>query len=203
MSITVCGPACTTEIKNSGRACGDPQRSYVGAVLATYERNGYDDSDFLAVVWDGEQVTTCEYASTRGWTYHNHAAIDATPQARGAALAWYRQRLLPRLIVAEQARTTVPRVGRQVRSLTRRGKNVDIAGEVRWIGPDRYARDGGERVGIQVAGEDGLRFLPARSVTVLDPEPVDEQALRTFAETTRPDWRHALDDLAVPGLVTH
>ncbi|SFO66239.1 hypothetical protein SAMN05216207_11642 [Pseudonocardia ammonioxydans] len=82
MSITVCGPACTTEIKNSGRSCGDPQRSYVGAVLATYEANGYDDSDFLAVVWDGDQVTTCEYASTRGWTYHNHATTDATSQAQ-------------------------------------------------------------------------------------------------------------------------
>ena len=87
MSITVCGPACTTEIKNSGRGCGDPQSSYVGAVLETYERNGYDDSDFLAVVWDGEQVTTREYASTRGWTYHNAASVDATPQVREAALA--------------------------------------------------------------------------------------------------------------------
>ncbi|WP_177238805.1 hypothetical protein [Pseudonocardia ammonioxydans] len=91
-------------------------------------------------------------------------------------------------------------MGRQVRSLTRRGKNVHVTGEVRWIGPDRY---GSERVGIQVAGDDALRFLPARSVAVLDPEPVDEQALRTYTETRRPDWRHALDDLAAPGLVTH
>ena len=194
MAITVCGPACTMEIKNSGRRCGDPQQSHAGAVLDTYEHNGYDDSDFFAVIWDGERVSAREYASTRGWTYHNGASVDATAQVQAAALAWYRRRLVPHLLEIEQAGTTAPRVGRHVRSLTRRGKNVGITGEVRWIGPDRYARDGGERVGIAIPGEDTLRFLPARSVAVLDPEPVDEQVLRDYAATARPEsWRCALD----------
>lgn len=196
MSITVCGPACTTEIKNTGRPCGDPQTTSVGAVLETYEHNGYDDSDFLAVVWDGEQVTTREYASTRGWTYHNTASVDATPQVREAALAWYRRQLAPQLIERARARASAPRVGRRVRSLTQRGKNVGVTGEIRWIGPDRYARGTSERVGIAPAGEDGLRFLPAGSVEVLDPEPVDEQTLHAAAAAARPvTWRCALDDL--------
>ncbi|AEA28904.1 hypothetical protein Psed_6833 (plasmid) [Pseudonocardia dioxanivorans CB1190] len=194
MAITVCGPACTLETKNSGRACGDPQQSYAGAVLETYEVNGYDDSDLIAAVWDGERVTAREYASTRGWTYHNGASVDATPQVQAAALAWYRRRLLPHVFEIEQTRAAAPRVGRHVRSLTRRGKNVGITGEVRWIGPDRYARGCGERVGIAIPGEDTLRFLPAHSVAVLDPEPVDEQALRDYAATARPaSWRCALD----------
>ncbi|MEV1294888.1 hypothetical protein [Pseudonocardia sp. NPDC049635] len=199
MPITVCGPACTTDNKNNGRSCGDPQRSYVGAVLGTYERNGYDDSDFLAVVWDGEQVTTREYASTRGWTYHNHATVDATEQVRVAAEAWYRDRLLAHLVAVAREHATAPRVGRRVRSLTRRGRHVGVTGQIRWIGPDRYRRDGGQRVGIAVPGEDALRYLPARSVTVLDPEPVDEQRLRGHAATARPDWRHALQDLTAHG----
>lgn len=194
MAITQCGPACTLEIKNSGRRCGDPQQSHAGMVLETYQHNGYDDSDFFAVVWDGERVSAREYASTRSWTYHNGASVDATSQVQAAALDWYRHRLVPHLIETAQARATAPRVGRQVRSLTQRGKNVGIVGEVRWIGPDRYDRDGGERVGIQIDGEDRLRFLPARSVAVLDPDPVDEQRLREYAATARPgSWRDALN----------
>ncbi|GAA1838828.1 hypothetical protein GCM10009772_15670 [Pseudonocardia alni subsp. carboxydivorans] len=194
MPITLCGPACTLDIKNSGRRCGDPQQSHVGAVLETYEHNGYDDSDFIAVVWDGEQISAREYASTRGWTYHNGAEVDATEQVRATALAWYRQRLLPHLIETEQTRATTPRIGCNVRSLTKRGCNVGVTGAVRWIGPDRYTRDGGDRIGIAVDGEDKLRFLPARSVAVLDPAPVDEQKLRDCAATARPDsWRVALD----------
>lgn len=54
-----------------------------GRVLFTYERNGYDDSDFYAVyVNDAGEVKTMEYASTRGWTYANGAVADATPEVQ-------------------------------------------------------------------------------------------------------------------------
>lgn len=56
------------------------ETTYEGAVLDVYERNGYDDSDFYAIVWDAEkgQIEHVMYATTRGWTYCNGASIDAS-----------------------------------------------------------------------------------------------------------------------------
>lgn len=63
------------------------ETTYKGCVLNTYERNGYDDSDFYAVCWDEKagKVVTILYASTRGWTYPNGATVDATPEIRERA----------------------------------------------------------------------------------------------------------------------
>lgn len=54
-----------------------------GRVVDTYERNGYDDSDFFAIYQanDGSFKETM-YASTRGSTYDNIASIDCSPEMR-------------------------------------------------------------------------------------------------------------------------
>ena len=64
--------------------------THVGKVLSLGERNGYDDSDFYAVVWDDEKNAPEEitYASTRGWTYPNGASVDATPEVVAKHEAW-------------------------------------------------------------------------------------------------------------------
>lgn len=62
--------------------------TYEGAVFATRERNYYDDSDFYAVVWNGERITEVEYATTRFPTYDNSATVDATPEVKAAADEW-------------------------------------------------------------------------------------------------------------------
>lgn len=69
------------------------QISYEGCVLETRERNLYDDSDFYALVWDEteQRVKSVEYATTRGWTYPNHADVDATPEVRAKAEAYYKR----------------------------------------------------------------------------------------------------------------
>lgn len=190
MAIVVCG-GCTTEQCNSGRPCAHPVEEFAGAVLETFERNGYHDSDFVAVVWDGEQVTTRAYASTSYWSYHNHARVDATPQIQAAALAWYRTRLAPYLIGQAHSDAARPRKGRQVRSLTTRGKNAGVTGEVKWIGRDRYRE--GERVGVKVTGEDRLRYLPIDRVELVSPDPVNEDEIREYASSARPRcWHSAL-----------
>jgi len=56
---------------------------YEGRVIALREINGYNDSDFYATVWDDEteKPKRIEYASTRGWSYPNHATfVDATDE---------------------------------------------------------------------------------------------------------------------------
>lgn len=37
---------------------GETEPKYVGCVISTYERNGYDDSDWYAICWDREKQKT-------------------------------------------------------------------------------------------------------------------------------------------------
>ena len=62
---------------------------YIGRVLSTGERNGYDDSDFTVTVWDDETDApdTFVYATTRAYTYHLYAHVDATDEVRAKAKA--------------------------------------------------------------------------------------------------------------------
>lgn len=63
--------------------------THVGLVLSLGEDNGYDDSDFWAIVWDPQkgQTERITYASTRGWTYDLGASIDATDEVKAAYAA--------------------------------------------------------------------------------------------------------------------
>jgi hypothetical protein len=67
----------------------DTKVSYEGAVLELFERNGYHDSDFFALVYDEDEdrVKAVQYATTRGWTYANSASIDATDEVLAKATA--------------------------------------------------------------------------------------------------------------------
>ncbi len=68
---------------------------YVGKVISTYERNGYHDSDFYAVVWDdaAQQPKSIVFASTRGWSYPAYGSSeDATPEVLAAYQAWDKKR---------------------------------------------------------------------------------------------------------------
>jgi len=119
--------------------------SYVGAVLETYERNGYDDSDFYAIVWDeAEQCTkSIEYASTRGWTYLNSAVVDATDEVKEKAHAHRRAMLRSSLADGIRARFQRPYVGAQV--TVARGRKVPrgVTGEVLTVQKqyDGYTRE--------------------------------------------------------------
>jgi hypothetical protein len=68
--------------------------SFEGRVLGTYERNGYNDSDFYAIVWDGAKVRHIEYASTRYPSYGDSASVDASPEVRTLAYEYVQGRLL-------------------------------------------------------------------------------------------------------------
>lgn len=62
-----------------------------GLCLYDYERNGYDDSDFLMVVWNPQEQKpeTIWFASTRGWSYPAYdSKPDATPEVVAAYEAW-------------------------------------------------------------------------------------------------------------------
>jgi len=62
---------------------------YAGRVLDVYERNGYDDSDFVAIVWMGEEegAVHVEYGSTAYYSTSS-ASVDATEEVKAAYEAW-------------------------------------------------------------------------------------------------------------------
>ena len=41
------------------------EESYKGLVVSMYEHNGYDDSDYYAIVYDNGEIKEIHYASTR------------------------------------------------------------------------------------------------------------------------------------------
>lgn len=188
---------CTEQHPNPPK-CESFEETYEGAVLATYERNWHDDSDFYAIVWDEEAgaIKHVEYASTRGWTYHHGATVDATEDAKDKAERKLAEDLYAIALGSTHERASAVAIGKRVRSTTKRGKNVGLTGEVRWMQEQRsqygtWSR--GWRIGIRPddAEGNGLRFMNADAVEVLDPEPVDEVAVRRQAEAHAASMRAA------------
>lgn len=100
---------------------------FKGAVLDTYEMNGYDDSDWYAIVWDAEKsaVHTVMYDTTRAAAM-GRATIDATPDAIEKAYDFafkvkFESEIKDFKIVAP---------GKHVKSLTKKGKTVGAVGTV-------------------------------------------------------------------------
>jgi hypothetical protein len=103
-------PDCTEQCQHAAPLF--METSYVGRVISLRERNGYDDSDFYATVWDDttDSPKEIEYASTRGWTYPNGATIDAPEEIQAKYAAWKRQKAIEATLAAdkEKARKVEP-----------------------------------------------------------------------------------------------
>lgn len=114
--------------------------TYEGCVLDTFERNMHDDSDFCAIVYNKEEarVEVVQYATTRGWTYHNTCAVDATPEVVAAAEAVTINRLAEQYI----REWSIPAVGKRVKSKTTRGRYVGCEGVISQIKPSDFNRYG-------------------------------------------------------------
>ena len=178
MSIrTMCDPTTPGAVRDEYWSAQTKQdiwlvESHQGLVLETREINGHDDSDFYAVVWNEEKgdVERVTYASTRGWTYPNGAAVDATPEvvAKYQALVARREAEARALAAAREAATpTVGKAVRFVRSV--RGKHATeqgASGTVFWFGKDSYDRFGRKfRIGVKLA--DRKVFVAADAVEVI------------------------------------
>lgn len=127
-----------------GRWVGDDKPFYLmieyeGRVLETRERNFHDDSDFYAVVWTGDRITTVEYATTRYATDDNSADRDATPETLAAAAAWAAELAADRAVEErrdelERAAIEVKTFGAEVRVVKGRKIPKGTTGEVvRWV----------------------------------------------------------------------
>lgn len=123
------------------------ERSHIGLVLETREENGYDDSDFYAVVWNAEKGETEKvyYASTRGWTYPNGANVDATEDVVTAYNAWLDKRRAEYAAQKVAAEAAVVRRGKMVVVFKGRKVPIGTTGEIFWLGAGNHS----ERVGLK------------------------------------------------------
>lgn len=150
--------------------------TYEGAVLSTWERNGYDDSDFYATVWDDEagEVKDVMFATTRGWTYANSATVDATDEVKAKADAWYRERLAHTLKANAEREAEFPEKGDVVVVVKGRKVPKGTVGRIFWKGEDRYKTGRFAtfyRIGIET--DDGDKyFLAEDNVKLVTPKPV-------------------------------
>lgn len=127
----------------------DRHTTHVGMVLADIEHNGYDDSDFCAVVWTGEGTREVCYGTTRyGYPRGNGAIVDATPEVRAEYDAWREGLRRGRAFAEAEAEAARPRVGSRV--VVTRGRKVakGTRGVVMWVGTARYGASVRTRVGI-------------------------------------------------------
>lgn len=171
---------------------------YVGAVLDRGEMNYHDDSDFYAVVWDGERIKRVEYDTTR-FAGGGSADIDATEETIAAASAWLRLRLYKMWRKADMADARRAKVGRRVRIIKGRptvkredGTKEKVAkgteGEVIWM-RERRSRYGtwsyGYRLGIAISD----RRAPGYTLT----DDGDKVALKARYADGFPSKARALD----------
>lgn len=170
---------------------------YEGAVLATWEENHYDDSDFYAAVWDegAQRVTSVCYASTRGWTYCNSANVDATDEVKAKADAWlvkWGESMLWDKAADDAVR---PVLGQRVR-IEKGQKHKGVEGVIAWRGEDpyrssRYGTYKAYRIGVR--SDDGeMHFVPEEYAVVLEPEdnmPAPEEIAEKAARWVRSQYR--------------
>lgn len=148
---------------------GDKTPEYVGCVMDTYERNGYNDSDWYAVCWDEEKqdVVHVNYDTTRcgGGGY---AKIDITSENllkvyrhyKASQKKWFDE-------VANPAQAKLPTKGDTVKVVRGRKVPKGTVGKIFWIGSsfNKYSYRVEERVGIEVG--DARVFLPQEYVEVV------------------------------------
>lgn len=144
--------------------------SYAGCVLETRERNGWDDSDFYAIVWDedSQSVKNVTYASTRYWSYDSGATVDATPEVIEKALAYVRKNHLAALVAANTRQAAVIAKYKKVKVVTGRKIPVGTIGDVIWMGPCKFNRNR-TNIGIRLlSGE--VVFTASTNCEVVNPE---------------------------------
>ncbi len=148
--------------------------THVGLVIETGEYNGYDDSDFYAVVWDVENQRTQRivYATTRGWTYPNSATIDATPEVLAQYNAWCERMRAKARAEREAVEAATPRKGKVLKVVKGRKVPIDTQGVCVWFGMGEY----GERVGIKDAK--GVVHWTAATNVIVVAQDVDSQEMR-------------------------
>lgn len=181
--------------------------TYDGLVLETRERNGHDDSDFYAIVYDPEKkdLVEVEYASTRYPSYGSSARADADERVKNLARGVLYRDAFDALRLEDAARVAAlraeVRVGDEVRVARGRKVPKGTEGRVFWAGEvdatfapvyrNGYNRPKSKlRLGLELKGGERV-FVDAKNVDLVadgsprKAEPMSRRELRERA------WRFA------------
>jgi|SRR5690606_7499619 hypothetical protein len=115
--------------------------SYVGAVLAEYEDNGYHDSYGHAIVWD---ATTASVRTVATWSTAYYSLTAADTDATEETIMNAREYAAKILFQNKIKDHKIVGPGKTVRSLTTRGKAKGAVGIVLRFEDNRYARSYGD-----------------------------------------------------------
>lgn len=133
--------------------CSDlgSEARYAGCVLSWHEHNGYNDSDWHAVVWDeaSQKVIEVEYMTTRaGCT--GVAEIDITTENLRKVYNFYRTSTKEIYEESDIYRAKKPGIGKECKVIRGRKVPVGTIGKVAWMNPEYnpYSRLTVEMCGI-------------------------------------------------------
>jgi hypothetical protein len=150
-------------------------KSYEGCVLAEYENNGYNDSDFYAIVWDyaTDSLKSVLFGTTRAggdWG----CAVDATPEVVSLAKNFKKEQVALDKARLNDLQQGIAEKGKLATIAGVKGKKSSLnnsQGIIFWVGKDSYApyydKDA-VRVGIEVNGE--KHFISGKNVFVNNSE---------------------------------
>lgn len=138
--------------------------AYKGRVLTWREDNGYNDSDFLALVQEDDgSFGWIEYASTRYYGGCFAAKPDATDEVL-AAYRVFRDGLVAKATASRIERDALSaKIGSPVK-ITRSRKYKGETGTIKWWGLDQYKsnrRTKAYRVGVVLDSTGEMVFVPA------------------------------------------
>lgn len=183
---------------------------FTGCVLDTYERNGYDDSDFFAIYWDeaSQSVKTMEYGTTRGWTYPNHASVDATPEVIEKSLRFEIARAVPLFVRNDREAAAVPGKGKTCRVI--KGRKIAKGEVVRVIGNPQTSKWNSWSAEVttalvQIADSNVFVKTNINNLEVVDPQmyyrPEAELAAEAERAVRNTNWRSMTYVGASPRLI--
>jgi hypothetical protein len=169
------------------------KESHKGLVISKGEMNGYDDSDFYAIVWNPEKKETerIVYASTRGWTYPNGAIVDASPEVLEEYSKWSAECVRIEQEKVRELEAKNPIKGKKVRVISGY-KYLNKEGVIFWRGTNKfktYFKNGynhpndpvNQVLGIMTA-EGEKFFIPLTQVEVIRDEDTDLRLIRVGDE---------------------
>ena len=146
------------------------EEKYVGCVFWTYERNGYDDSDWYALCWNDEKqcVVEVQYDTTRAGG-GGYADIDITAENLLKVYRYYWNE--GRMLFDNRTKyENAKKIEKGCPVIVKRGRKIPVGttGTVFWIGTryNPYSYRNEDRVGIEVDGE--RVFLPLEYVERTD-----------------------------------
>lgn len=142
--------AGATNISARTLAWGAPvyfEKVHAGKVVDTREYNGYDDSDFYAVVWTDVGPVNVFYATTRAACYGS-ATVDATPEVMAAYKAHLAEDAKKDAAVRAAREAATPAKGKTLKVVKGRKVPKGTVGTCIWVGAGFR---GAPRVGIKDA----------------------------------------------------